>query len=237
MSNELPVIQNTNLPDTINDLSKFILIGREKLNAVRAEIRAIEILKLAENVHNQKLEEASLLAEAVLDAEVRMGELLQKIPKKQGKRTDLELPRTDTEKSKTKTEIVEELGLSDDQAQHFEIMANNQDIVEYVKGEARENGDIPTKKRVLDLAVKKKKGDDDYDEYLNLHVKICKELDKIVETINKFEITDYRMDAIVETFDGVTKVNDTVKYIEGARDRLALIITELRKAEKRAKKV
>ena len=69
MSNELTVIQNTNLPDTIGDLSKFILIGREKLNAVRAEIRAIEILKLAENVHNQKLEEASLLAEALLDAE------------------------------------------------------------------------------------------------------------------------------------------------------------------------
>ena len=69
MSNELTIIQNKNLPDTISDLSKFILIGREKLNAVRAEIRAIEILKLAENVHNQKLEEASLLAEAVLDAE------------------------------------------------------------------------------------------------------------------------------------------------------------------------
>ena len=166
---------------------------------------------------------------------LRMGELLKKIPKRQGKRTDLELPRTDTKKSKTKTEIVEELGLSNDQAQHFETMANNQDIVEFVKGEARENGDIPTKKRVLDLATKRKKGDDDYDEYLNLHMKICKELDKIVENINKFEITDYRMDAIVETFDGVTKVNDTVKYIEGAREKLLAIITELRKAEKRAK--
>ena len=88
MSKELAASKNTNLPDTIKDLSKFILIGREKLNAVRAEIRAIDILKLAEEVHNQKLEEASWLAEAVLDAEVKMGELLKKIPKKQGKRTD-----------------------------------------------------------------------------------------------------------------------------------------------------
>jgi len=236
MSKELAVSQNTSLPDTIEDLSKFILIGREKLNAVRAEIRAIDILKLAEEVHNQKLEEASWLAEAVLDAEVKMGELLKKIPKKQGKRTDLELPRTDTEKLKTKTEIVEDLGLSDDQAQHFETMANNQDIVEYVKGEARENGDIPTKKRVLDLAAKRKKSGD-YGDYLGLHMKVCRELDRIVENINKFEITEHRMDALFENFNGATKVGDTVKHIETAREKLLTIITELRKAEKRAKKV
>jgi len=35
------VQQNAQLPDTMEDLSKFVLVGREKLNAVRAEIRAI----------------------------------------------------------------------------------------------------------------------------------------------------------------------------------------------------
>ena len=90
--------------------------------------------------------------------------------------------------------------------------------------------------RVLELAAHKRKNDDgDFNEYINDHIKICKELEKIIEPINKFIITDYRMDALVETFDGVTKVNDTVKYIEGAREKLTLIITELRKAEKRAK--
>ena len=33
---------NHALPTTIDDLSKFVLVGREKLVAVRAEIRAIE---------------------------------------------------------------------------------------------------------------------------------------------------------------------------------------------------
>ena len=46
-----------------------------------------------------------MLAEAVLDAEVKMGELLKKIQKKLGKRTDLEPFRTYTEKLNTKTEI------------------------------------------------------------------------------------------------------------------------------------
>ena len=69
------------LPDNLPDLSKFVLIGREKLNAVRAEIRAIEKVGLAQEVHQQKLHEAQEIAEAVLDAEMRIGELTAKIPK------------------------------------------------------------------------------------------------------------------------------------------------------------
>ena len=37
------------LPDTLPDLSKFALIGREKLNAVCAEIRAIEKVGIAKD--------------------------------------------------------------------------------------------------------------------------------------------------------------------------------------------
>ena len=237
MSNELTVIQNTNLPDTIKDLSKFILVGREKLIAVKAEIRAITKLKLAEEVYKQKQDESKMLSEALLDAETRLGELFKKIPKNQGKRTDLEHIRNGADMLETKKEIIESAGFSQDQAERFETLADNPDIVEYVKAEARENDDVPTRARVLELASNKKKGGGDYDEYLNDHIKICKELEKIIEPISKFEITDYRMDALVETFDGMTKVGDTVKYIEGAREKLLAIITELRKAEKRAKQI
>ena len=232
MSNKLAVIQETNLPDTIEDLSKFILIGREKLTAVRAEIRAIDKLKLAEDVHKQKQEEAAMLAEAVLDAEVRMGELFQKIPKAVNQHKSAADSGVG---SKSKKEVVADLGFSEKQAERFETLADNQDIVEFVKAEARENEDIPTRSRVLDLAARKKKGDDDYDGYFKRHMKICNELDSIVEKITKFEITESRMDALFENFDGVTKVSDTIKYIEGAKEKLSSIITELRKAEKRAK--
>lgn len=40
------IVTNTaNLPANIEDLSKFVLVGREKLTAVRAEIRAIKRAK------------------------------------------------------------------------------------------------------------------------------------------------------------------------------------------------
>ena len=210
--------------------------GLRELTSVRAEIRAINKLKLAEDVHKQKQEEAAMLAEALLDAEVRLGELLKQIPKKQGKRTDLQPPDTTVGKLETKTEVIEDIGFSEKQAERMETLADNQDLVEFVKEEARKNDDIPTRTRVLELAAgKKKKGNDDYGGYLNLHIKVCKEFDKIIELINKFEVNDYRMDALFENFDGATKVNDTIKYIEGAREKLLTIITELRKAEKRAK--
>ena len=51
------IIQNQNLPNTIEDLAKFVLVGREKLTAVRANIRAIDKLQLAEDVREQKKEE------------------------------------------------------------------------------------------------------------------------------------------------------------------------------------
>lgn len=52
------IAQSRQLPDNIEDLARFVLIGREKLTAVRAEIRAIKAVELAAEVHEQKLEEA-----------------------------------------------------------------------------------------------------------------------------------------------------------------------------------
>lgn len=86
--NEL-IIKNNNLPNKIEDLAKFVLVGREKLTSVRAEIRAIDKLELAKEVKEQKKEEAQMLAEALIDAEVRIGDLLKQIPKAQGARIDL----------------------------------------------------------------------------------------------------------------------------------------------------
>ncbi|MBR0250798.1 MAG: hypothetical protein IJQ77_06920 [Synergistaceae bacterium] len=80
----LAVRPDYELPATIEDLSRFVLVGREKLVAVRAEIRAIDKVGLAKSVREQKLQEAQLISEAVLDAEVRIGQLMQNIPKESG---------------------------------------------------------------------------------------------------------------------------------------------------------
>lgn len=136
------------LPDTIEDLSRFVLVGREKLTAVRAEIRAIEKVGLAREVHQQKLMEAQEIAEAVLDAEMRIGELTARITKSQGKRTDIEPIRNGAEKSKK--EQLAQIGIKQDTAERYEALARHPEIVEQAKAKAREKGEIVTRQSALD---------------------------------------------------------------------------------------
>lgn len=143
----------TQLPTTIDELSKFALIGREKLVAVRAEIRAIEKVGLAEEVRKQKLEEAQAISEAVLDAEVKIGELMARVPKAQGKRTD----KKPTDTAVGKYDVIKEAGFTPKQVERFETLAKNPDIVEQAKAEARENDDIVSRSLVLNMVKSKKK--------------------------------------------------------------------------------
>lgn len=158
--NEL-IVQSKQLPDNLPDLAAFVLVGREKLTAVRAEIRAIGKLQLAEEVRQQKRDEAQMLSEALLDAEVRIGELTKAIPKATngGANQYGAKPTAMSEKQKTKSEVITDLGFTPKQVERFEILANNPDVVEEVKREARENDDIPTRTRVIDLVQQRKKAE------------------------------------------------------------------------------
>ena len=92
------------LPATIEDLSKFVLVGREKLIAVKAEIRAIEKVGLAKAVREQKLQEGQALSEALLDAKVRIGQLMREIPKVSGGDRKSEKFKKDLMSEKIKTD-------------------------------------------------------------------------------------------------------------------------------------
>jgi N6-adenosine-specific RNA methylase IME4 len=146
--NEITIAQN-NLPTTVDDLAKFALIGREKLVAVRAEIRAIDKVGLADEVRRQKLTEAQEIAEAVLDAETKLGELMAKVPTQQGKRTDIQ--PMDSGVHKSKQQIIEDAGFTVKQVQRFETLAAHPEIVEQAKAEARENDDIVSRSLVLNM--------------------------------------------------------------------------------------
>ena len=260
--NEITV-RNENLPDAMEDLARFVLVGREKVTAVRAEIRAINKLHIAQEVREQKCQEVALLSEALLDAEVRLGELFKDIPQKKNNnpkganqhsggqlRSGAELT------SKTKKEIVEDLGFSQDQSNRFEKLAKNQDIVEAVKAEARENGEIPTRARVLELAAYKNKqepdgaftetkiiditdfeekeeaGQNEYYEFLDLRVSVYKELSKVNELLNRFEINAHRMDALRDNFDAVLTVENEIRHINNSIEKLNSIKMEILKGKK-----
>jgi len=133
---ELTVYQS-NLPANIEDLARFALIGREKMVAVRAEIRAIDKLGLAEEVRRQKLEEGQMISEAVLDAEVRIGTLLKDVPEQITGRPKRESKDSSIPTFKTpKQEARDSIGISRKQADRFVQLAKHPEIVEQAKAEA-----------------------------------------------------------------------------------------------------
>lgn len=134
------------LPDNVEDLAKFTLIGREKLNAVRAEIRAIEKVGLAKEVHEQKLQEAQEIAEAVLDAEAKIGELTSRMETAKGFASTIKdsgVPNV------TKQKQLEQIGITEKQKQRFETLARHPETVERAKEDARAEGRIVTRQDVL----------------------------------------------------------------------------------------
>lgn len=154
--NEITV-SNANLPANLEDLSRFVLIGREQLVAVRAAIRAIDKVGVAQEVRKQKLKEAQEISEAVLDAEVRIGELMREVPKASGARTDLQPHNTDD--MRLKTEVIKDMGFTPMQVSRFETLAAHPEIVAQAKAEARENDDIVSRSLVLNMVKAQKKAD------------------------------------------------------------------------------
>lgn len=169
---ELEVIQNT-LPDTLGELSKFVLIGRDKLQAVRAEISAIQKLGLAKEVYEQKKSEAQEIAETVTLAEMRTGELLRQIPKATTNHKRLE-SNTDVTFLKTKEETTKELGFSKMQVSRMQTLAENPEIVKEAIQEARDNDDIVSRAFVLGKIKQAKR-----EEHIQKQVE---EIEKGVET-------------------------------------------------------
>ena len=153
--NELTVANN-NLPSNIEDLSKFVLVGREQLVAVRAAIRAIDKVGVAQEVRKQKLKEGQEIGEAVLDAEVRIGELMREVPKASGgdRRSENFKNNTDVTFEKQKKQVISDMGFTPMQVSRFETLAAHPEIVAQAKAEARENDTIVTRADVLEMVRK-----------------------------------------------------------------------------------
>ena len=79
--------------------------------------------------------------EAVLDAEVRIGELMRNVPKQSGQRTDIE-PRPSGGSKLTKHQVIKDAGFTQKQAERFQQLASHPEAVAEAKAEARENDDI-----------------------------------------------------------------------------------------------
>ena len=164
------------LPSKLEDLAQFVLIGRDKLAMVRAGIKALDKLDMAQEVRQQKKEEAQMLAEALMDAEVRIGEILLAMPKASGgdrKSEKIKIPtaevfdyspKPEPKPIETKQEAAQKLGFNKQQVERFQTLAKNKDIVEQVKQEARANDDLATRTAVLQ-AVRAKQVEEKKENY------------------------------------------------------------------------
>ena len=153
---------NRQLPDNIEDIARFAIFNSEKLKSLKAEINAIDKLHLAKEVYDQKIKEQQILGELVMDAFVKLGQFSKQLPKAKGNQhTEKLLCDSGVTKQKTKEEVMADLGFSRKQTQRLEILADNPDVVEQVKQEARENDDIPTRTRVIDIVQQRKKEQSD----------------------------------------------------------------------------
>lgn len=215
-----------NLPDTIEDIAHFLLIAPEKATVLRAEIRAIEKVGLAKAVYDQKLEEQRRLCDMILDASVRLGEMTKQIQTASGQRNDLPSDST-VERLKPKSEAVRELGFTPKQVERFETLADNKDLVEQEKVTAREEGRMPTRTNVLDLAKARR---DRYERdmaQIDEDGRISKDFSAAVHAVLKLQNGDNVANSLIRNSKG--DVGGDIQNISDAITKLSIIKSILQK--------
>ncbi len=148
--NEL-ITHTTQLPDTLEDLTQFVLVGKSKLNAYMLKLRTVNRLTTAQEIRNQTLEETQELANALIAAEQRIGELLLAIPKASGGDRKSENFKNDSNVNfeKTKAETISDMGYGEREARDYQQMAKNPDVVRKVIEDATAAGEVVTKSTVM----------------------------------------------------------------------------------------
>ena len=206
--NDLAAYQG-GLPETAEDLAHFLLIAPEKAAAMRAEIRAIQKVGLAKAVYDQKLEEQRRLCDMILDASVRLGEMTKEIPKAHADRRS-ERYQNDSAAGliKSKSEAVQDLGFTPKQVERFETLADNKDLVEQEKAKAREEGRMPTRTNVINLAQERKKRAELQREQIDRDFDNLKLFRKAVSITKILEVTDEMIDSVAAVD---TRLNDTIQ--------------------------
>jgi len=224
-------ITSSNLPAQPEELAKFILVGEEKVRAIKAEIRAIQKLNLANEVWHQKQEELEMVREAVIEAERRIGVLFNNMPKASGgdhgnqhtggKTAEVAvLPES---RIKTRKEAAEDLGFKEREVRRFQRIAKHPDCIEQAKAEAKETGKELTTNGVLDLIrYKEKKADDSYYQEIE-DERLSKQLDKALDGIFKLvpeDVNSHRM-----MYRGDFDRMFTARRLKEAIERLQAVIT------------
>jgi hypothetical protein len=152
--NELGTV-NSSVPANIQDVAKEVLIGRDRLDAIRAAINAAK--KLNKQTYEAMKAEGREYGERILDCELKLAEYFRSLPKatKYNNPSGKGGTQSDTDVVLGKTQAVNELGFEAKEAQRIQELTRH--AVEKAKVIARENNDIPTRSLALQIAKQDKK--------------------------------------------------------------------------------
>jgi DNA repair exonuclease SbcCD ATPase subunit len=141
--NEIITSGQTMLPETIEDLTQFVLVGKAKLQAYMLKLQTVNKLSVAQEIRDQTLKEAQEVSNAVIAAEQRIGEILLSIPKASGHYAESE------NRPVSKNTVIKEQGYSKDEAHDYQQMAKHPEVVKAVIAKAMNDGEVVTKASVM----------------------------------------------------------------------------------------
>ena len=192
--NELISSGQTMLPETLEDLTQFVLVGKAKVQAYMLKLQAVNRLSVAQEIRDQTLKEAQEVSTALIAAEQRIGELLLSIPKGTGNQyTNANSTRVE------KAKVVEKMGYSKDDVSDYQRMAQNPEVVQAVIEKAMEGGEIVTKSSVMreikfykdriSRLEREKNSNAAYEELMTKYTKKCNEALRLQEQITELKET------------------------------------------------
>jgi DNA repair ATPase RecN len=159
-----------------------------------------------------------MLSEALLDAEMRVGELFKQIPKAVNQHKsayDTSVVSTMAGASLahlTKEKTIRNLGFTPKQAERFETLADHPDLVEQVKIEARENDDLPTRSAVLSLAKYREQKTQSRYRQIDDDGRLAETLSNAVDAVERLPADRAALDAMVR---GLLPLADNMLYSIG----------------------
>ena len=126
------IINQTQLPDNIEDLTQFVLVGKAKLQAYMLKLQTVNKLSVAQEIRDQTLRETQEISNALIAAEQRIGELLLAIPKASGGVNQYNKEEKAEREEKSKRETISEMGYTRHEASDYQQMAKHPEVVQAV---------------------------------------------------------------------------------------------------------
>ena len=141
-----------NLPDTIDKLNLFIQVGKEKLKAYEAKLRAMGKVGMEQSKEARKeaLQDTQEFAVALLYAEVKMGKLIDKIDKK-------ESYKGLTSKGGRKPILPKDI--THKQSYYAQQLFKHLKIIEDIINKALKREDLPRRASVIKEIERRKRGE------------------------------------------------------------------------------